>query len=108
LNNSINIIFILKGYAAPELIRKESGNNTQTDAWSFAVIALQLLANIHPFNNGIAVQDEEPEIAEEKSERGEFPWIFDTEDDSNEWSGVGFPIIRMLNQRLFNFSTLFW
>ncbi len=93
--------FHTKNYAAPELIRKESGNNTQTDAWSFAVIALQLLANIHPFNNGIAVQDEEPEIAEEKSERGEFPWIFDTEDDSNEWSGVGFPIIRMLNQRLF-------
>lgn len=94
--------FYTKGYAAPELIRNETGNNTQTDAWSFAVIALQLLAHIHPFNHGIAVQDEDPDLAEEKSERGEFPWIFDVEDDANEWAGVGFPIVQMLNKRLFN------
>ena len=76
--------------------------NTQTDAWSFAVIALQLLTHTHPFNHGIAVEDEEPDIAEEKAARGEFPWVFDVDDDSNEIAVSGFPVFEMLNKRLFN------
>lgn len=94
--------FYTKGYAAPELIRNETGTNIQTDAWSFAVIALQLLTHTHPFNHGIAVEDEDPDIAEEKAARGEFPWVFDVEDDSNKIAVAGFPVFGMLNKRLFN------
>ena len=72
-------------YAAPELIRGESGSNINTDCWSFAVIALQLLTNTHPFNSGVLVEDEDPDVALEQANRGEFPWIFDTNDDSNVW-----------------------
>ncbi|WP_370686741.1 protein kinase domain-containing protein [Acinetobacter harbinensis] len=91
-----------KGYAAPELIRNEIGTNIQTDAWSFAVIALQLLTHTHPFNHGVAVEDDDPDIGEEKAARGEFPWVFDVEDDSNEIAVEGFPVFEMLNKRLFN------
>lgn len=94
--------FFTKGYAAPELIRNETGTNTQTDAWSFAVIALQLLTHTHPFNHGIAVMDEDPDIAEERAARGEFPWVFDVVDDSNEIAVQGFPVFELLNKRLFN------
>ena len=93
--------FFTKGYAAPELIRNETGTNTQTDAWSFAVIALQLLTHTHPFNHGIAVMDEDPDIAEERAARGDFPWVFDVDDDSNEIAVQGFPVFEMLNKRLF-------
>lgn len=94
--------FYTKGYAAPELIRNETGTNTQTDSWSFAVIALQLLTHTHPFNHGIAVENEDPDVAELKAERGEFPWVFDITDDSNELAVAGFPVQDMLNKRLFN------
>jgi len=95
--------FYTKGYAAPELIRNETGTNCFTDAWSFAVIALQLLTHTHPFNHGIAVEDEDPDVVEVKSERGEFAWVFDIHDDSNELAITGgFPVIQMLNHRLFN------
>lgn len=92
--------FYTPGYGAPEIIRGESGSNTCTDSWSFAVIALQILAHIHPYNSGIAVEDEEPEVAEEQSAQGEYPWIFDEEDDSNEWAGSGIPILEFINSDL--------
>mgnify|MGYP000004559314 FL=1 len=93
--------FYTRGYAAPELIRNETGTNAQTDAWSFAVIALQLLTHTHPFNHGIVV-DDDPDIAEEKAARGELPWVYDVEDDSNEIAVQGFPVFDMLNKRLFS------
>jgi len=89
------------GYAAPEIIRRESGNNAITDCWSFAVIALELLAHVHPYNNGIAVIDEDPDIAEEKASKGEFPWIFDINDDSNKNEGGGFPLPSLITDKLF-------
>lgn len=93
--------YYTKGYAAPEVIRGESENSTWTDCWSFAVIALQILTHTHPFNSGIAVEDEDPDIAEEKAERGDYPWIYDA-DDTNEWAGSGIPLEGLINARLFN------
>jgi hypothetical protein len=56
---------------------------------------------------GIVV-DDDPDIAEEKL-RGEFPWVYDVEDDSNEIAVQGFPVFDMLNKRLFKFiSALLW
>lgn len=87
-------------YAAPELIRGESGININTDCWSFAVIALQLLTNTHPFNSGILVEDEDPDVALQQASRGEYPWIFDTNDHSNIWTGVGLPLDALLSHQL--------
>ena len=53
---------------------------------------MQLLTHTHPFDSGIAVEDEDPEIAQEKAHRGELPWIYDQEDDSNAWAGEGLPL----------------
>jgi len=78
------------GYGAPEVVRGDSGINSLTDAWSFAVIAYSLLTLQHPFTTGIRVQDGEPEI-EEAALLGELPWVNDSNDDSNSATG-GIPI----------------
>ncbi|MBE9396812.1 protein kinase [Pontibacterium sp. N1Y112] len=94
------------GYGAPEIMREESGVNMSTDCWSFAVIALQLLAHCHPYNSGLVMEDAElddgeMERAQEKSERGELPWIYDEGDDSNAWiPGNGLPWEVVTTQKL--------
>lgn len=74
------------GYGAPEVVRGESGVNSLTDAWSFAVIAYQLLTLQHPLT-GTLVEDGEPEL-QEQAYRGELPWICDADDDCNEAAGT--------------------
>ena len=76
-------------YAAPEMIREESGYNTLTDAWSFSIIAFQLMTLNHPFK-GIIFEEIEVEQADEKLANGSLPWIFDN-DTSNESTGNGVP-----------------
>jgi eukaryotic-like serine/threonine-protein kinase len=68
-------------YGAPEVVRGDSLLSSLTDAWSFAVIAYQLLTHNHPFK-GELVDGGEPE-EEEAALRGERPWICDSEDDAN-------------------------
>lgn len=68
-------------YGAPEVVRGDSLLSSLTDAWSFAVIAYQLLTHNHPFK-GELVNDGEPE-EEEAALRGERPWIYDRHDDAN-------------------------
>ena len=72
-------------YGAPEVVRGESGVNSLTDAWSFAVIAYQLLTLQHPLI-GLLVEDGEPEL-EEQAHRGELPWVLDPQDDRNKPTG---------------------
>lgn len=77
-----NLTYAVKGsslqiytpdYGAPEIIRGEAGISTYTDVWSFAVIAFQLLVQLHPFKGGEMVdQDSDLEAA---ALRGELPWI---------------------------------
>lgn len=68
-------------YGAPELVRGDAPASTLTDAWSFAVIAYQMLTINHPLK-GDMILDGEAEY-EEGALRGEFPWINDPSDDSN-------------------------
>ena len=35
-----------------------------------------------------------------KASRGEYPWIFDTNDHSNIWTGVGLPLDALLSHQL--------
>ncbi len=75
------------GYGAPEIIRGVSGADTYTDAFSFSVIAYQLLTLNHPFI-GDYVNNGDPEL-EEEAYAGNLPWINNTLDKMNA-SSVGF------------------
>ena len=68
-------------YGAPELLRGEAGISTYTDVWSFAVMAFQLLAALHPFKGGEMV-DQDSEL-ETPALRGELPWVDHPDDERN-------------------------
>lgn len=68
-------------YGAPEMVRSEAGISSLTDAWSFAVIAFQLLTFLHPLKGEMVTEGDE--AIEEKALRGELPWIENPMDDSN-------------------------
>lgn len=89
-----------QGYAAPEILREESGVNISTDCWSFAVVALKLLTLCHPFESGFMVEDGEPEEVLPKSNRGELPWIYNQSDDSNGWAESGIPLDLVSTKRI--------
>ena len=89
-----------QGYAAPEIIRQESGVNVSTDGWSFAVVALKLLTLCHPFESGFIVEDGDPEEEIEKANRGELPWIYDQNDDANGWAESGIPLELVSSKRV--------
>jgi serine/threonine protein kinase len=61
-------------YGAPEILRGESGINTLTDSWSFAVIAYRFLTLVHIRLKVIVVLDGDPE-REDTALRGELPWV---------------------------------
>lgn len=73
------------GYGAPEVVTGKKGISTLSDAYSFAVMAFQLLSMVHPLI-GDFVNDGEPEL-EEKAYLGQIPWIHHTEDPVNHCSG---------------------
>ena len=84
-------------YGAPEILKGESGINTLTDSWSFAVLAYCFLTLVHPLK-GDGVLDGEPEL-EESALRGELPWVDHATDRSNALS-VGLPRDITLNAAL--------
>ncbi|WP_351015706.1 serine/threonine-protein kinase [Shewanella sp. AC91-MNA-CIBAN-0169] len=86
------------GYGAPEVVRNEQNVNSLTDAWSFAVMAFELLTHQHPFK-GLHVENGEPEIVEQEAYEGKLPWVYDLQDSSNETSG-GIPLELVCNQNM--------
>ena len=92
-------------YGAPEIIREDSGVNMLTDSWSFAVIAFKLLTNNHPFLNGLGMEEAEEEddgveVFTDRAAKGQIPWIFDEDDDSNAWDEVGIPLEIVTTQMM--------
>lgn len=85
------------GFGAPELVRDEAGVSTLTDAYSFAVIAFQMLSLVHPLL-GNFVRDGEPEL-EQEAYAGRLPWIDSTSDDRNRASD-GIPREMVLSPKL--------
>ncbi len=85
------------GYGAPEVVRGERGVNSLTDAWSFSVLAFQLLTHRHPLM-GEAVLDADPE-QEECALRGELPWVHHPNDTSNQ-ACDGLPLDLITTPRL--------
>lgn len=95
-------------YGAPEIMRNESGINTLTDSWSFAVIAYRFLTMVHPLK-GDDVLAGEPE-REDAALRGELPWVDHLTDRSNALQ-IGLPReitfntpLRHLFEQCFNAS----
>lgn len=93
-------------YGAPEILRGESGINTLTDSWSYAVMAYRVLTLVHPFKGDVLLEGE-PE-REEAALRGELPWVDHPVDRSNALS-IGLPReitlnapLRALFERCFN------
>jgi serine/threonine protein kinase len=82
-------IFTL-GFGAPEVVTGRAGVSTLSDSYAFAVLAFWVLAQIHPFLGDFVEKggwdDEGDEDREELAFRGEFPWVEDTQDDSNHTS----------------------
>lgn len=70
------------GYGAPELVRRECRSDSLTDAWSLATMAFELLACLHPFRDGVYVNEGEPEL-EHEADCGNVPWVDDVTDGTN-------------------------
>lgn len=68
-------------YAAPELVNSTSANSMESDCFSFAVIAYEILTFNHPLI-GDYVTDGEPEL-EELALSGKLPWVDHSTDDLN-------------------------
>ncbi len=71
-------------YAAPELVNSLSANSMESDCFSFAVIAYEILTLNHPLI-GDYVTDGEPEL-EEKALSGKLPWVDHSTDNLNRRS----------------------
>jgi serine/threonine protein kinase len=109
------------GYGAPEVVQGLDQSRPRTDCWAFAVMAFKLLAICHPFigrrvlapDTDDAGWDAEwiadgPRVdLDEQAYAGYFPFIDDSENDSNRGAGglprslVTTPALRALFQETF-------
>jgi serine/threonine protein kinase len=86
-------------FGAPEIMRGESGINTLTDSWSFAVIAFQLLTLLHPLKGDFVENGPVEDV--DRALRGELPWVGHPTDKKNE-STIGLPGHYVLTPKLFS------
>lgn len=86
-------------YAAPELVNSVSPNSMESDCFSFAVIAYEILTLNHPLI-GDYVTDGEPEL-EEKALSGKLPWVEHSSDGLNARSS-GIPSSFFITESLQN------
>lgn len=73
------------GFGAPELVTGHGGPTTLSDAYSFALLAYQVLAQTHPFM-GARVEEggwDSDEDYESMAHQGKLAWVEDEEDASN-------------------------
>jgi serine/threonine protein kinase len=89
------------GYGAPEVVQGRDCSRPRADIWSFAVLAFDSLALLHPFNGMLfeALESEEPgwdlstptypdsSSPTEHVHKGLLPFIDDSHDDSNRSIG---------------------
>jgi DNA-binding helix-hairpin-helix protein with protein kinase domain len=84
-------------YGAPELVTDTGIMSTATDAYSFAVIAFELLTGVHPLI-GDYVNEGPPEL-EEQAFGGKIPWVHDSKDDTN-YCEIGIPAELVTSRNL--------
>lgn len=69
-------------YGAPEVVNNFAPNSPESDCFSFAVIAYELLALNHPLI-GDKVTEGDSDL-EEEAVKGKLPWVEDLKDSSNK------------------------
>ena len=84
-------------YGAPEVVSNAKPNSIESDNYSFAVLAYELLTLNHPLI-GDYISDGEPEL-EEKALLGNFPWVDHSEDSQNKRS-TGLPSKLVIPDKL--------
>ena len=76
------------GYGAPEIMKGEM-NSLQADEYSFAILAHEILTMNSPFNGELLTDgdsggwDDEGVDYADLASKGDVPWIYDENDDSN-------------------------
>lgn len=80
------------GFGAPEVVTGRAGVSTLSDAYAFAVLAFQVLAQVHPFLGDFVAETgwDSDEDREQLAYEGKVPWIEDADDESNR-TGHGIP-----------------
>ncbi|SDX01729.1 protein kinase domain-containing protein [Thiocapsa roseopersicina] len=80
------------GFGAPEVVTGRAGVTTLSDAYAFAVLAFQVLAQVHPFLGDFVEEAgwDSDEDREQLAYEGKIPWIEDADDPSNR-SAHGIP-----------------
>ncbi len=90
------------GFGAPEVVTGKAGVSTLSDAFSFAVLAFYVLAQVHPFLGGDGIQeggwDQDVDL-EQLALAGEFPWVEDPDDQRNH-TAHGIPRRLVLSRDL--------
>lgn len=108
-------------FAAPEVVKGEEYNTTYSDVFSFAILAHHILTMIDPFEGKLQFSDSGDDDWEfdlneaavdtsefyDKLQRGELPWVYDENDDSNrpvneEGILLGIPIEIMITDELYS------
>lgn len=84
-------------FAAPEILRRASGNTPFTDAFSFAILAYTVLTTEHPLFGDMVANG--PVELEDDAQRGLLPWAGHLRDDRNR-STYGLPVTTTLTWRL--------
>lgn len=89
------------GYGAPEIVANRHGPTTLSDAWAFAVLAFQVLAQVHPFLGNYVEEGgwDDDEDREAQAFSGELPYVDDPDDDLNRTSH-GLPLELVLERGL--------
>lgn len=95
------------GYAAPEILWGK-GSTFYSDCYSFAVSFFWNLTWNHPFVGALLDEGFDDDFADDSQDRaysGEFPWIYDVEDDSNHPGdeSKGMPADYVISPRLMKY-----
>lgn len=106
---------VTPGYGAPEVVNGGL-NSLAADEYSFAIIAHEVLTMTSPFNGSLLLDgdtggwDDDEEDYAELARKGEVAWIFDPNDDSNQFK-AGLPAVyaftepvRKLFERTFSYE----
>lgn len=99
--------YFTPGYAAPEIIRGK-GSTFYSDCYSFAVSLFWNLTWKHPFVGAMldeGFDDDFVDDAQDRAYSGEYPWIFDTEDEGNHLGdgAGGMPVELVVSPRLMKY-----
>lgn len=78
------------GYVAPERLRRHAPPSTLADAYILAIHVFRLLVLRHPLE-GLAAEAVDGDTARARMDRGEFPYIGDPDDRSNQLPPRSFP-----------------